>query len=144
MIEQVFENLRRATEFNIRTQQRLFKKWAGMYGAPMPNGTTEQIARAQDQWTEFVTSLIKKQRETIEPHFKNGLKILEEACCLVDAKDPEEVRAKVVELWQKAFQSVRQLCEAQIYDFEAAVTKWVELVTKIPVPEEEEHGLPVG
>lgn len=143
MIEQVFENLRRATEFNIRTQQRLFKNWAGMYGVPAAsNGTTEQISRAQDQWTDFVTGLVKKQRETLEPHFKNGLKILEEACSLVDAKDPEEVRAKVVELWQKSFQSLRQLCEAQIYDFEAAVTKWVELVTKIPVPGEV-HEAPV-
>jgi hypothetical protein len=138
MIEQVFKNLRRATDFNIRTQQQLFKKWAGMYGTPVPNGAGEQLAKAQDQWTDFVTGLVKKQRETLEPHCKNGLKIVEEACCLVDAKDPEEVRAKVVELWQKSFQSLRQLCDTQIYDFEAAVTKWVELVTKIPVPDDEE------
>jgi len=132
MFDQVLENVRRATEFNIRTQQRLFKKWAGLCTMPgIPNPAGEQITKVQEQWTEFVTGLAKKQRETMEPHFKTSLKILEEACGLVEAKDPEDLRTKTIELWQKSFQCMRQVCESQLYDFEHAVGQWLELVTKV-------------
>jgi len=33
-------------------------------------------------------------------------------------------------LWQKAFDGQRQLYEAQLRDFQAAVAKWTELATK--------------
>src|SRR4051794_17412214 len=73
MLDQMFENVRRATEFNIRTQQRLFKKWAGLWGVPAsPKCAGDSIAKAQEQWTEFVTGMVRKQRETLEPHFKNS------------------------------------------------------------------------
>jgi len=136
MFDQVFEIARKATEFNVRTQQRLFKKWACMVGVPtVPNGAGEQIAKIQEEWSDYATGLVKKQRETLEPHFKTSLKILEDACCLVEVKDPEEFRTKVIDIWQKGFHSLRQLCETQIYDFETALAKWFELVTKASVPE---------
>jgi hypothetical protein len=135
MFGQVFEGVRRVTEFNVRTQQRLFKNWTSLFGMPaVPNGAGEQIANAQKEWTDFATGLVKKQRETLEPYFKDSLQILEEACCLVEIKDPEEFRTKATEIWQKAFQSVRHLCETEIYDFETALAKWFELVSKVSVP----------
>lgn len=132
MFEQVFENVRRATAFNIRTQQRLLGKWAGgvcdMAGSP--NVVGEHVAKIQEQWADYVTGLIKKQHETLEPHFKVSLKIVEEACCLVDAKEPEELRAKTMELWQKSLQCLRQFCNSQMVNLETATTKWIELVTE--------------
>jgi len=129
----MFENLRRTADFNVRTQQRLFKKWAGLWGVPSsPDTASEQIAKAQEKWTEFVADLVKRQREKLEPQLKSSLKIAEEACCLVEAKDPEELLAKTIKLWQKSFDGLRQLCEAQLCDYETAVVKWLELVTKEP------------
>jgi hypothetical protein len=135
MFGQVFEGVRRATELGIQTQQRIFKNWTSLYGIPgVPSGAGEQVAGAQKEWTDFATGLVKKQRETLEPYFKNSLQIMEEACCLVEVKDPEEFRTRATELWQKAFQSMRQLCETEIYDFETALAKWFELVSKVSVP----------
>jgi hypothetical protein len=136
MFEQVFENVRRATEFNIRTQQRLLRKWASLCGVPAsPNVMGEHVAKIQEQWMEFVTDLVKRRREGLEPHFKASLTILEEACCLVDAKDPEELRTKTMELWQKSLQCLRQFCETQMVDLETAITKWIELVTEASTAE---------
>jgi len=136
----MFDNLRRTAELNVWTQQRMFKQWAGLWGMPSSsNGATEQFAKAQEKWTEFVSDLVKRQREKLEPQLQSSLKIVEEACGLVEAKDPEELVAKTVKLWQKSFDSLRQLCESQLCDYETAVVKWLELVTKEAMPEAISH-----
>jgi hypothetical protein len=84
----------------------------------------------QKKFLEVMGELIKKQREALEAQFSAGLKNIEEAFHLAEAKDPEELRAKTIELWQKSFQCLRQTYEAQVRDFQAAATKWAELYTK--------------
>jgi hypothetical protein len=135
MFDQVFENLRKATEASIQVQQDLFKKWVSLWpGVPgmpaVPAVGTEPFIKFQKKWTEFVGDVVKKQRETLETQFSAGLRNIEEAFHLADAKDPEELRAKTVELWQKSFECIRQLSDAQVRDFQAAVAKWTELMMK--------------
>jgi hypothetical protein len=131
MFEQVFESLRTMTEANIHMQQEMLKKWAGMWaGVPKPGGGDEQILKAQNTWAECMTEAARKQRETLEAQFSVGLKNIEEAFRLAEVKDPEVLRARTVELWQKSFDCVRQVYEAQMRDLQAAMAKWTELVTK--------------
>jgi hypothetical protein len=131
MFEQVFDNLRTATESGMKMQQELFKKWVGAWpGVGTPPGGGEKIVKAQKQWTEFIADLIRKQRETLEAQFSAGLKSIEEAFRLAEAQKPEELRERTIELWQKSIDTMRQTYEAQMRDFQAAVTKWTELVMK--------------
>jgi hypothetical protein len=131
MFEQVFESLRTMTEANIQLQQEMFKKWVGMWtGMPKPSGGDPQVIQAQKTWAEFMTEVARKQRETLETQCSAGLKNIEEAFRPAEVKDPEELRARTVELWQKSFDCVRQVYEAQIRDFQEAMAKWTELVTK--------------
>jgi hypothetical protein len=132
MFEQVFENLRLATESGMQVQQELFKKWVGVWsGVPTtPNAGGEKILKAQKKWSEFVAELVTKQRETLETQFSAGLKNIEEAFRLAENQKPEELRAKTIELWQKSIDCMRQTYEAQMRDFQAAVMKWTELVVK--------------
>jgi hypothetical protein len=112
-------------------QQEMFKKWAGMWaGMPKPSGGDEHVIKAQNTWAEFMTEMARKQRETLEAQFSAGLKNIEEAFHLAEVKDPEVLRARTVELWQKSFDCVRQVYEAQMRDFQEAMAKWTELVTK--------------
>ena len=67
---------------------------------------------------------------SLEAQFNAGVKTIEESFRLCEAKDPEELRARTVELWQKTFDSLRQVYDAQAKDFQTAVVKWGELVTK--------------
>jgi hypothetical protein len=132
MFEQVFENLRTATETSIHMQQELFKKWAGLWPSVYvpPSGGADRVQKAQKKWVEFATEQIKKQRETLEAQFSAGLKNIEEGFRLAEVKDPVELRAKTVELWQKSFDCLRNLYEAQTRDFQEALVKWTELVSK--------------
>jgi hypothetical protein len=132
MFEQVFENLRTATETNIHMQQELFKKWAGLWPTVYvpPSGAAERVQNVQKKWLEFATGQLKKQRETLEAQFSAGLKNIEEGFRLAEAKDPAELRAKTVELWQKSFDCLRKLYESQTRDFQEALVKWTELLGK--------------
>jgi hypothetical protein len=131
MFEQVFESLRKATETSIQVQQEMFKKWVSLWpvGPPLPP-VGEPFVKSQKKWAEFVGDLVKKQRETLESQFSAGLKTIEEAFALVGATNPEELRARTVELWQKSFECLRQLYDAQVRDFQGVVAKWTEMMSK--------------
>jgi hypothetical protein len=132
MFDQVFENLRQATDATIQMQQEMFKKWAGMWpGMPAVQPSwREQAQNFQKKWAEIVNELVKKQHETLESQFAAGLRNIEETFHLAEAKDLDELRTKTLELWQKSFEALRQVYEAQVRDFQAAVAKWTEMVTK--------------
>ena len=132
MFEKVYENLRKATEANIHMQQELFDKWMGFWAGvqSLPPGKTEPLPKVQKKFADFVGEVVKKQNETWMAQFNAGLKNIEAAFHLPEAKDPEELRAKTIELWQKSFNCLRETYEAQVRDFQATVTKWMELITK--------------
>jgi hypothetical protein len=132
MFEPVFENLRKATETAIHTQQDLFKKWAALWpGVAVPQPAWgEPVQKFQKKWAEAVTEALGRQRETLEAQFNSGLKGLEAAFAVAGAKDPEEFKARTVELWQKSFDCLRQAFEAQAREFQVSVGRWAELMTK--------------
>jgi len=130
MFEPVFESLRKATDATVKMQQELFSKWTTMFpGLPMVPAAYEPV-KFQKRCVEVMTELTRKQRETLEAQFNNGVKTIEEAFRVFEAKDPEELRAKTVELWQKTFDSLRQVYDSQVKDFQAATAKWADLMTR--------------
>jgi hypothetical protein len=132
MFNAVFENLRTATDLAIQTQQDLFKKWVAFWegASPFQPVKSEQVQKLQKKWTETVTESLKRQREALEAQFTAGLKSLEAAFAVAGAKDIAEVRAKSVELWEKSFDCLRKAFETQTAEFQAALARWTELVTK--------------
>jgi hypothetical protein len=132
MFDQVLESMRKATESTIHMQHQMFRKWAGFWpGVSSPQTMwSEPVQKFHKKWAETVAALIKKQNESVEAQFKVGLESLEAAFRLADAKDAEELRVKTMELWQKSFECLRQVYEAQTRDFQNAITKWTEVMTK--------------
>ena len=132
MLEAVFDSLRKATGSTVQVQQEMFKKWMGMWPALTPTQPTgtEQVLRFKQKWAEVAGELARKQRESLEAQFSAGLRNIEEAFHMADAKDPEDLRARAIELWQKSFECLRQLSEAQARDFQSAVVEWAGLVGK--------------
>jgi hypothetical protein len=132
MFDQAFDNLRKATETGIQMQQELFKKWIGLWPGmpPSPAGWTEQVQQFHKKWAEAAAEMVKKQGELMEVQSKAGLKTIEDTFRLAEVKDLEELRAKSIELWQKSFECLRQLYEAQVREFQAAMLKWTEVVTR--------------
>jgi hypothetical protein len=137
MFDLMYNNLVRVAQFNLHMQQDLFKKWIGVWpgGSAYANGFGDQFLKVQERWAEFVAELVKKQRATLEPQFQAGLAIIEDTFHLAEVKGAEELRVKSIELWQKAFDCLRKLCTTQFDDFQTAVAKWTEFLTKMAVPE---------
>jgi hypothetical protein len=132
MFEKVFENLQKAAQASVQAQQEIFQKWVSLWpGVPSsPYAWGEKIQKVQKKWNQMVAEQVKKQRETLEAQFSAGLRNIEESFRLAEAKDPEEFRAKILELWSKSFDYLRQTSEAQLREFQAAMEKWTEIVTK--------------
>jgi hypothetical protein len=139
MFDQFLDNVRKVTETNVQLQQELLKRWAALWpglpggpgGPSAPHAWAERVRGLQQKWAEAVNEVVQRQRQTQQEQFAAGLKHLEEAFRLGEVKDVEALRAKTLELWQKAFQLVQQANEAQVRDLQAAVGKWTELVTKV-------------
>jgi hypothetical protein len=138
MFAAVLENMGKISGATAQMQHELFKKWFSLWpGVPgfpgYPTGWTEQVQKVQKKWVEVVGELLRRQRETVEAQFKAGQANIEKAFQIGEAKTPEELRAKTIELWQKCFEAVRQSSEAQVRDFTVAIEKWFELMM-LPLP----------
>jgi hypothetical protein len=132
MFANVFESLQKATEANLQFQQETYRKLMTMWpGTPTSFAVgPEKVRELQKKWGEFISNLLKQQGEFTETQFKAGLQNIEKFFELGEVKAPDELRAKCVELWQKCFESLGQAYQAQITDFQKAMGKWFELVTK--------------
>jgi hypothetical protein len=128
MFDQVFEILRKTSDAALQGQQEFFKKWTNLYltGPWSPSGWTG-THKYQKKWAEVATELTKKQYELLETQFSAGLRSLEDIFRLPEAKNPEELRAKTFQLWQKTFECMREVWEAQLRDFQCAMAKVSEL-----------------
>lgn len=136
MYEQVYENLRKATESSIQMQQEMFQKWTSLFPGqtqPMAAAATamDEAARLRSKWEEAVTEMLKRQRDTVDAQYRAGLKTLEEMFQVGQAKSPQEIQQRVLELYRTSFESLRQLSESQMKDFKAAVERWTEMMTKV-------------
>jgi hypothetical protein len=128
MFDQAIEILSKTTEAALQGQQELVRKWSNLFmSVPWSPADWAKTVKVQKEWADFATELTRKQCEFAAAQFNAGLKNMEEACRLTEAKDHEELRTKAFELWQKTIDGVRQAWEAQVRDFQAAVVKCSEI-----------------
>jgi hypothetical protein len=129
MFEQVFESLKKSTESTVQMQQEMFKKWVSLWPGtpPTPPAWTPQFEQFQKKWKEVVAELQKRQKEAVEANLKTGLENIEKAFQIGEAKNTEDLRVRVIELWKKCFESAQKIYEAQVRDFQTAMEKWAEL-----------------
>ena len=154
MFEQVFDNLKKATESSIQMQQEMFQKWVGMFpaapgaaaaaaaggaaGAATGNPAAglnaaaafDAMTRWQKKFEETMTESLKRQRDLVDSHYTAGLRTLEEMFRVGQSKSPQEYQDKVMQLYRQCFDSLRQLSESQMKEFKAAAERWTELMTK--------------
>jgi hypothetical protein len=129
MFNDVFENFRRASAATLQLQQEMFKTWLSLWpGVPASSPSWgEQLRQFQKKWAEAVSDIVKRQQEMTKTHFKAGLENITKAFGVGEAKSSEDLRAKSVELWQKCFDDLQKVYEAQLRGFEMAMDKWVSL-----------------
>lgn len=143
MYDQVLDNFRRATESTMQLQQELFKNWTqqwmqspampvipGLTGSNPAATWAEQLRTFQKQWANAVSEMLTKHRETLDTQYRAGIRTIEDAFRVGDAKDPDQFRRLTEELWRQGFDCLKTIIEAQIRDFQGAAEKWFEVFSK--------------
>src|SRR5271165_5420859 len=160
MFDMILENYRKATESTMKLQQDVLRNWtmqwpqmlpqmfgAQTFGLPsdpgippmggpasgsaMPGATwLEQLSDAQKKWGETVTDMLNKHRESLDAQYKAGIRTIEEAFKVGEAKDPQQFRRFTEELWKHSFECLKTVAEAQTRDVQAAMEKFYEVASK--------------
>jgi hypothetical protein len=145
MFDMILENYRKATESTMKLQQDMLRNWAmqwpqmygtQMFGLPLSGSSTpggvwlEQLSAAQKKWAETVTEMLNKHRETLDAQYKAGIRTIEDAFRLGEAKDPQQFRRLTEEMWKQSFECLKTVVETQMHDVQAAVQKCYEAACK--------------
>ncbi|MGA2703816.1 MAG: hypothetical protein ABSH35_22300 [Isosphaeraceae bacterium] len=138
MLDEVFDNFRKASETTLQAQQDLFHQWMSQWPMfPMDSTTpagkavvSEQARSFQKQWNDMATALMTKHCEALDAQYRAGIRTIEDALRTTEAKSPEEFHRLTEELWRKSFEVLKQTIENQIRDFQNAVEKWSALMTQ--------------
>lgn len=131
MFDKVYESLQKTTEANMQMQQDMMKKWLSLWGMNPAASVvaSEQVQTAKNDWGQTMQEIVKRQRDVMETQFKAGMANLEKAFQIGEARTPEEIRVRSLELWQKCFETMRQSYEAQIREFQFATEKWLQIAS---------------
>jgi hypothetical protein len=137
MFDQILENYRKATEATLQFQQMMLQscgqQWPPTFGVPIPmdvGSWPEQFHKAQKKLGETITDMLNKHRETLDAQYRSGIRVIDDAFRVGEAKDPEQVRKLIEELWRHSYESLKSLAESQMRDTQALMQKWFELVSQ--------------
>lgn len=137
MYDQILENYRRAAESAMQFQQAMMRNWTSQWPAMMGSMTAnpasswlDQAQTANKQWADAVTTMLNKHRESLDAQYKAGIKAIEDAFKVGEARDPEHLRRLTEDLWKHSFDALRKVTEDQTREFQSAMQKWFELVAQ--------------
>jgi hypothetical protein len=135
MFDQILESYRRATESSMLFQQMMLRNWTEHW--PQAFGVTPPKAPLQDQVStiqkklgETITEMLNKHRETLDAQYRAGIKAIEDAFRVAEAKDPQQFRKLTEELWRHNYECLKSLAESQMRDIQAVTQKWFDLASQ--------------
>jgi hypothetical protein len=139
MYDQILETYRKAAESTMQFQQMMLRNWTQQWPQMFPlmpgmvNPGTAMLDQAQDiqkKWSETVSGMLNKHREMLDSQYRAGIKTIEDAFRLGEARDPEHFRKLTEELWRHSFEALKSVTEDQMREFQAATQKIFELMSK--------------
>ena len=86
----------------------------------------EQLSTAQTKWAEAVTDMLKRHQETLDEQCRAGIRAIDDAFRVGEAKDPEQFRRLSEELWRRNFEVFKTAVASQMHDVQAVMQKWYE------------------
>lgn len=132
MLDQAMENIQKCAQGNLDMQQEMFRQFAQQW-PQLPNPQTawlDQVRKFQRDWRTTVTEISRRHRESFDRQYQAALESFEETLNVTEAKDPDEFRRRSEQLVRKTLECVREISETQTREFQEAVAKWTEMVTK--------------
>ncbi len=132
VFEEVCKNLKKATQANLKMQQDAMHQWATMWpGLPTPQSIwIDKVRDFQRQWSNTVSDLARKHRDTLNRQHQAALESLDEALRLTESTNPEDFRKRAEHLCRTTLDCMKEVSETNMEAFQQAMTKWGELLTK--------------
>lgn len=128
MFDQLFESFRKASESSLHAQQEMFKQWMQQWpSAPLLTaGIPGDWVDVQKRWIESATEALNKHRSLLDSNYKSGIDVIGQAFRVSEAKNPEEYRRLVEDLWRKLYDTFKTQSEAQFRELQSVTEKWIE------------------
>jgi hypothetical protein len=141
----IIDNVRKTTESSVALQQELFRKWVSLWpGAPVSVIPFGELQKFQKKWVEMLGELFQRENDTLAVQLKMGFGAVEKLFRLTEAKDPEQLRTKTEEFWQKTFDDLRLISETQMHSLQNAVAKLTEAPNKECKPANQPVRIPAA
>jgi hypothetical protein len=130
MLDQIFENYRKASESWMQMQQDMMKQMAQRWN-PTAGGASGAAAGEPTEWNrafqkrslEMAVEALNKLRESLDSMFAAGVQVIEQTFRVSEAKSSEDYRRVVDDLWRKLFDTFKSQSETQLRDFQAWTEK---------------------
>lgn len=143
VFEQALDNMRKVAESSLKMQQDALQQWSTLWpglpampspqaAVPSPQGVwMDKVLEFQRQWSNAVSDLAHKHRNTLDRQYQAALEALDEALRVGESSTPEEYRKRTDQFCRKSLECMREAFEAQMKENQEAMQKLGELVTKI-------------
>jgi hypothetical protein len=122
MYGQILDSYRQAAESTMQFQQTMMRNWAQQWPQMMGGAS----ATPGSAWLEQAHNVQKKWSES----YKAGIKLIEDSFRLGEAKDPEQLRKLVEELWKHGLESLKSVTEDQMREFQNVMQTWMDMASK--------------
>ncbi len=131
VLDDVFHNIRKAAETNVKMQQEIFQHWTHFWPVPTPQSVwIDKIRDFQKQWSSTISDLARKHRDVIDKQYQAAVESLDAALRVIESTNPEEYRRRSEQMCRKTIDCMREISETQLRKFQDAVAKFMELATK--------------
>ena len=153
MVDKILENYSKAVESTLKLQQEMLRNWTMQWSTfgtqvfelPMTGTSTsasatpaasatetpaaawlEQLSTAQRKCVEAVADMLKRHQETLDEEYRAGIRAIDDAFRVGEAKNPEQFQRMSEELWRRNCEILKTAVASQVHDVQSVMQKWYE------------------
>jgi len=86
----------------------------------------EQLSTAQRKCAEAVADMLKRHQETLDEEYRAGIRAIDNAFRVGEAKNPEQFQRMSEELWRRNCEILKTAVASQMHDVQSVMQKWYE------------------
>ncbi|MGZ3488353.1 MAG: hypothetical protein ACXVBY_15990 [Isosphaeraceae bacterium] len=147
MVDKILENYSKAVESTLKLQQEMLRNWTmqlspfgtQVFEPPLTGTSTsasatpaaawlEQLSAAQRKCAEAVADMLKRHQETLDEEYRAGIRAIDDAFRVGEARNPEQFQRLSEELWRRNCEILKTAIASQMHDVQSVMQKWYEAV----------------
>ena len=86
----------------------------------------EQLSTAQRKCAEAVADMLKRHQETLDEEYRAGIRAIDDAFRVAEARNPEQFQRLSEELWRRNCEVLKTAVASQMHDVQSVMQKWYE------------------